>query len=770
MMGDVRITDAPNWVKVYYNPENGCREYVPDSMWNGRSESGYSMVKHSGNDADADLWNDPRWRHENLSLEGIAMQYSKHAEGTQLSHPMAWVLGFQSPINGVAYASNRSETWGIPQGMQNVASPNLMASIDTLYAAHSDALWDMLVPIKDLPLNTPRTFFWMTQIYEPTMAIPTTQRGMPTVVDALQRTGVARVDTFKIEGEVFINFWKTQMGTEHFNAVLSTMARGMVLASQYGAAVKLADADYEYMEIMKRENKFLPTLDFVADRQAAFFAHLQRANHTNFSKLRSIFDNMLFSQRAKRGQYMFVMTKLTWDVMTKFNEHAMKHDIMSERGLDLLESHATELMTILSDKVAVIPPFMLQKGLNSNPFEHPIEISEYIKMFDDAKGMNTMMRDRMIFDQETGFKEVTSETALKHLYIWDTNGAPIAKPNSFDAARWPLSRSYYPYTDKTVNPLELWTKDDEDHVKEEIMNAVAINDKMAAAGWVVAQARTFALDDIELRGRDGKAPTTIPQAFTDAKNLRDRLIAAHKANYIIPMNILILQPHQRYMAQDCLYMLPGSVAVRVKKQGEAMVQDVNRDFIHRVTVQVPLGCANEMPQNLVKAPAVVISQYLGGCGVKPMKFDNNYNPREYKYNGDLIFLPVPRDWEAPRNINLHGTMATLQQIYGHPEDPLANWYPGCALLNTKTHWVEMQTGIPSKRLWPRETFRVVRDPISCVARCATYLHRDTQGTYNWIHEGKGYWQLDGTYQTATKDRILGTFEKVPSRSNPYAFV
>jgi hypothetical protein len=58
----------------------------------------------------------------------------------------------------------------------NTCSLRMKAIIEHLRSGQEDEIWNELAPIKEIDDNHPDTYFLMTNYYEPTMAVRTTQR------------------------------------------------------------------------------------------------------------------------------------------------------------------------------------------------------------------------------------------------------------------------------------------------------------------------------------------------------------------------------------------------------------------------------------------------------------------------------------------------------------------------------------------------------------------------------------------------------------------
>ena len=729
-MEDIPISNMPTWIKRLknYDPTNGGYSMEPLQSCPSTLQMAF---KHSGRDVYAEE-TDPEWRRANLTIEGLAVHANKHAR----SHPLAWLL--TGAAGDTMYAQARSDTWNSELGLQNVASTCLKASIEHLRSGQEDEIWNELAPIREIDDNSPNTFFWTTNFYESTMALQTTQRGMPNVVEAQMRTGVGRLNYYKIKGQVHFNFFKSEMGTAHWHHVLISMARALVLGGQYAAAVKLANADIEYADRVSQDGGYLPTIDAHFDHVSEFWAYFQKPHHNNVAALRTMFENRLRVQGAHPGKYNWLITKATYDCIAKFDEHSLRHEITSERGLDLLESHVAVKVIISGDSVYVMSPFMLPRRILDQPFAQPVEISEHFEMFAepyDGRGTTIDNGDRFVFDMRTKtIKKISFDFALKNLICWgnDANGtlrAPLVAMettlNHTDQAKQNLC--YFPYT--------------------------------IGADGAIAPVMGF--------------PASRVAAEQELVRLRAPVGQGQGRGAQLPFNILAIRVHEKYYTDNSYFLLPGKVVERVQKSGEAIISDIAPDFVHEITAEALLGAACTDPQNIVKAPNTTITGYIEGGGTRPLLPSDNYDPHAEFQSGDIVFIPVPTSWtleDVPRNINLHGCMIDkMKMVYAEPEDKFANWYPGCAYANAVMGWRANETGLPSKRYYDR-SYRKVPWPASFVSRRMTYYISDATGNPTKLRTGNGYWGLEGTYHTCGNARIGGTFSDHPERGTGVTFV
>jgi hypothetical protein len=703
-MEDILIANRPAWIRM----EDASRgKYSPEQVFEGSSKT---FCRHSSGYPDETF---DQERYEKFTIEG-AFNAAKHNGETKLSGPSAplvWML--TQGVGETMYSQTRSDSWNVPIGMQNVASTCLRATIEHLRSGQEDEIWNELAPIKEIDDNHPETYFWTTNYYEPTMAVQTTQRGRPNVVEAQMRTGMGRVNTYKIKGQVFLRFYKSEMGTAHWHHVLIAMARGLVLAGQYAAAVKLASADQEFLKIVRADEKMLPTFDLYWDHVANYWAYFQRPHHTNVAALRTMFDSQLRAQGAHEGRYQWIITKPTYDCIAKFDEHSLKHDVMSERGLNMLESHIASKVRIGEDDVFVMNPFMLPRRVQDQPFGGPVEIAEHFEYFQEETGPGAVNKpDRFIYDAKSKtITRIPIELALRNLvgapYSKATDTVTFSKPQTMDNIAGPHGQenlSYFPYT-----------------------------------------------------GKEGELDKDV--AASTAKT-----VAAMKADFVagtLGFNILAIRPHQSYFADNSYYHLTGQVVERVQKSGEAIITDKEPEFLHDITVEAQLGAAAVNPQNIVKAPNTTITGYIAGEGVEPLVLDASYKPNsEIPHKGDILFIAVPKDWELekmPRNICLHGDFRELGNEYAPAQDG-DNWYPGCAFVNGYTHWRTMQAGTETSRYWDR-TLRKVPYPSSICSRRMTYMLGTRKPQQ--LRPGNGFWRMEATHFQCGATRIGGTFTDHP---------
>lgn len=710
-MEDISIKDTPRWVKRFPNWDQRTGGYSMDSL-SECPESIRGVFKHTRGGYDAySEEKDAQWRYENLTIEGLAIKSQKHA-GKNLSHPLNWLLGMKSGDS--MYTQTRSDTWNVQIGLQNVASLCLQNSIEHLRSGQEDEIWRELAPIREIDENRPNTYFWTTNFYEANMAVQTTQRGLPNVVEAQIRTGVGKLNYYKIKGQIFLNFYKSEMGSAHWHHVLIAMARGLVLAGQYAAAVKLASADKEYEDRIRQDGAFLPTFDSYWDNVADFWAYFQRPNHTNVAALRTQFENKLLVQGAHPGKYHWLITKATYDCIAKFDRDNLKQNVTSERGLDLLESHLADKVILASDPVYVMSPFVLPRRILDQPFGQPIQIAEHFEMFKETgNGENTF--SRFIFDMTTKtFRKITLDHALDHLVNCPFDGTgnvdPIGPMETIESPRDKLNWSYFPFT-------------------------------------------------------NNEGATTVARFPGNKADVKAAILAG-------TYGILGIRCHETYFTDNSYYHLPGTVVERAQKSGEAIISDIAPEFIHEITVEALLGAATINPQNIVRAPNTTITGYVSGEGTKPIN-TNGYDPHAETIDGDIIYVLVPGNWkieDVPRNINLHGNLDILNSEYGQDsDDQFANWYPGCAAVNAMMKWRAHKTGIPSRRYYERAR-RKVPFPAAVCSRRMTYYLADEAGMPTYLRAGNGFWGMDATYHTCGNKRIGGTFSQHPERGSSVTLV
>jgi len=251
------------------------------------------------------------------------------------------------------------------------------------------------------------------------------------------------------------------------------------------------------------------------------------------------------------------------------------------------------------------------------------------------------------------------------------------------------------------------------------------------------------------------------------KDLIVKLAKEHPKD--VPFGILGIQLHQRHYTHSCYYMLPGRVVTRVEKPGSAVIVDQAPAFIHEVYAEITAGTAIVGPQNIVMTPNVVITDYDGGIGTKPLTnfTDNNaYNPTDDQFgNGEIFYTALPPNYTTsmlPRNLNLHGSVDMLSQYYSPPLEPAANAFPGVEIINAKTQWRTNRTGDPTMRTYELDK-RSIPYPVAFVARPMCCLIANKEGMLEYIRPGNGFFKMAGTYTGCRNDRMGNVFQTSPSR-------
>jgi hypothetical protein len=649
-------------------------------------------------------------RREQYTLGGIGITAQKHAGIKDITHPFQYLM--TSGSGDTMYAQNRSPTWSIPIGMQNAASTCLQATIEHLRSAQEDEIWNQLAPIQMIDVNRPNTFMWTTNYYESQMANQTTARGAANRIEASNFTGVGVLENYKIKGEVFLDFFETEMGTAHWYHVMISMAKALVLAGQYQAAVKIASADKIYEAKARAEDGgILPTFDQYWDFIAQHWAYFQRPHHNNVASLRTIFERRLTNQGAHPGKYEWIITKTTYACITKFDERSHTYNVAGERGLNMMDGKVASRVNLSNDPVVVVDEFTLARRSNDHPFNGPFEVAEHFEMMNEP-GFG---RDRFVYDgKNKTLAKITFKHAASNLIgVTYNNGQAIAikKPDmpTIEAPENP-EHSYYPWKNS---------------MKGDMANAfgTTANDILVA----------------------------INGAINNTPN-------------VATFGILAIRPHQSYFADNSYYQKTGDTVLRLQKPGEAIAVDKAPEFLHEITVCAKLGTAVVNPQNIVKAPNTVITEYRGGEGVTPLSMDD-YNPSrpDGLHSGDIVYIMVPDTWtidKVPRNLCLHGDLSVLASEYA-PEDVGEHWYPGCAFVNSITQWRQRKTGLPSGRYYDRGNRKIPFPVAACSRRMTYHLPDPLNQKPSATRPGNGFWRMDATYPLCGNAREAGSFSATP---------
>lgn len=254
---------------------------------------------------------------------------------------------------------------------------------------------------------------------------------------------------------------------------------------------------------------------------------------------------------------------------------------------------------------------------------------------------------------------------------------------------------------------------------------------------------------------------------------RANMLKLHNSGIRVPIGIIAAQAHQRYYGHNAYKLKPGEVVIRVRKEGQAVITDTPDTHVHHVSCKYPMGCATIKPKNIVASECVYITQYHGGCDIKPIfPDDNNYRPGEFvigeNNEGSIIYFGVPQTLkiaDVPRNFNFTGGLWSngIGKANANTSDYKANLIPGCAYYAKAFKFETAQLGNPTGRTIS-DNYREIYCPANAVCRRACYQLRDgTTGLYDIIRKGAGYWKFGGTYESAQDQRVGGSFDPNPNR-------
>jgi hypothetical protein len=567
-----------------------------------------------------------------------------------------------------------------------------------------------------------------------------------------------------IAAQVGIGFWITQNGTKHWFASLTSIATGIVAASQFSAAMAIDTAADKYAEWMLKNNQHgKPTIDYVFDGLALTFAILQSDKHEMFVNLIQRMMTLAKGQNMDKGNPVFVTGVEPVVGLLKGNQRGINFGVSGPEGPERLQTDVISENIIYKQPVIAVPPFKMDYGRSCHPFTHPGQVGEYITSFDEtpfAGKFEPSTMNRSFFVRGRGWVPLTIDYMVRHLCCWNNDAAgTLRRP----ASPLPKAKGFPGWWMAGVpNILE--------SVKEE----------------------TYAYYPFANADCTRVAPG-FPQSRTDALRLVDAWLNRKEGSPAaepLPFNILILQPHINFWSMDGYWMLDGGkVVVRLRKPGQAVVSDSVEEHIHRVHVKYQAGAAVVGARNLVRAKNIFILKVLDGASIEPIHADAYYQPNNINgVIGDLIFIPVPptkpvkletvtaqkgaianidgleagyeySSARVPINLNMRGIIdGTLARYYSQPGDPHVNSYPGYLYCDALYGWSEKKCGEPNMRKINDQTWRRIDVPANIVCRpaCFKIWSPHTQ-SFSILRDGNGYWKREGTYSGAEDHRNGGVF-------------
>ena len=788
--------DVPKWLEAGINHEfiPHLGGWYPDSLYEeNRSTCGIS--KHA--------LDDPT-RGGGIKTLLQALQISKHSAGP-LTHPLVSIFGNPGFMLTPEFNIADSDTWTLPSALNGKPSARLAETIAMLTAAQEEDLWNELVPLKEIPINSSEIVHWTYIETKPTLARETTPLGLPTMVEASASSGKAELHRYVLAGQIGIGFWGSPLGTQFFNAILWAIAQGILAAGQFSAAMALAGAEQQYLKVVyNTEGYTKETIDAFYNRRKICFARLQRPNINTLQMLKIEAENIIKNKHGTAGRYAMVITPETATALTKCHDGAITYHIAGASGQGKLTETIMTKMEIDNIPVYVIPAFRMPNDYAVQAFSHPAENGEMILAFDETpynQPYDPRSRDRKVYTQDRKYVEVTFEDMLNNLACFDEETGELVRPlKPMDAIVQGQTKvpkywhpgslnefAYFPYANKddtgprTLSSVPGWDKI-KTHVAKSFFNPI---NGLQESEWnstptdaergIIRSKLEIAIKEAD-PSKEIMAGATLPNirdTFSDALGSlpfnKKTLLALHQAGARVPINIIMGQLHQRCMVHDSAWMLIGGVAARMRKTGNAVIADEIEHHLHQISAEARACSAVPFPRNIAVMPSTLVKQVGIGFGVAPIRPGQEYRPRNYRLNGDMVYIAVPPTFKrnnVPINLNMLGVITDeLAKMYASEIDPFHNAYPGYAYYTALFDWrgPGCKLGQPNMRDWS-DGYRTVDDPVNFVCCEAAYLMYDTDThEYTKFRSGNGYWGAEGTYEEANSHRQAGVFSRSPNR-------
>jgi hypothetical protein len=717
-----------------------------------------------------------KWREENLTLVGLAVQWAAH--GGTTTNPMAYVFGepdqFYGPRQG-ELRMPRSDTWLLPEAMNGKPNVRVGETIEHIRTSRASALWQYLVPIVELTHNVPNVVQWTVIEFDPSLARETPEMGLPTLVSARAITDRATLKLYKIAGKIGMDFLLSEMGMRHWLETLKSIADGINAAGDLASAMSIVAAEEAYVRTQRQSNSmFKPTINYLYDYMASTFACLQNPNSNVFSMLMASLKETLNLKHAAMGpedEYVLLLTPPAVLGLLLDNKEATTYNTAGQDGPDRLKQQTISEVTLYGTKIFSIPPFTMPGNMQLQVLATPYEVGEFETWFDETpldSPYDPMERNRAIYTKKARWLPISFEEALNNCAMWATDGTIRTPSKDLTGDNSPTDlHATFPITKGGKTAITLIGNIPgvkESAYQEAVVNSVLASKKVTAAA-TATEALTKLEADFTGLTLEGSGELKIKDLYNKIPFNRANLIKLHKLGIRVPLNIIGVRPHQKGYGHSGYLMLPQKVTKCFRKPGSAIVQDDIEHSIHNVSCNYTFGTAVVGSKNIATAPCVWVTQTDYGFNATPITKES-YKPEELTdVGGDIIYLAVPPTFkrsDIPRNLLLPGVITpSLGSIFVEPEDIFEHAYPGYEYYDDLFGWTMKKCGEPYRRS-TREPYRNIDFPVNVVCREACYkLYNPKTRVFNRVRSGNGYWKQTGTYEDAFRDREGRVFNKNP---------
>ena len=308
---------------------------------------------------------------EPFTLEKCAGKYGMH--------PWELVIG-QSDVM-LSQNAGSSTSWEVPLGLANHASaPRLQDTLRQFTIALDDAPWDVLAPIRHIPIDALPNVFWSATEILPAVAelVPPGSGNVP-CISSRMTNGSTRLELRGICNYIGDGFLATSFGSLHYLATLAGIAASFTAASQLTCALAIANNDRDNVRRLIATGEYSrPTWTDHLSREINTFGRLQIAANNSVPLLWEA-----LYERAKRlgarpsSDYALMMSRRTFSIVTTQNPAATTYAIAGPQGPGRLVPSIMSKETMYGKTVYVIDDFVMPGNRRFNPLSDIIEFSEF---------------------------------------------------------------------------------------------------------------------------------------------------------------------------------------------------------------------------------------------------------------------------------------------------------------------------------------------------------------------------------------------------------
>jgi hypothetical protein len=239
---------------------------------------------------------------------------------------------------------------------------------------------------------------------------------------------------------------------------------------------------------------------------------------------------------------------------------------------------------------------------------------------------------------------------------------------------------------------------------------------------------------------------------------RDVFMAMANHHVMLPFKIIVGWPHQRWMTDGVRAFQEGNFGGLALQPG---IVTVSQDGLHQtktLSADLRRGSFVHKGRNITDVQDVGVFEYRAGDDTEPIKPHTAiYNPAEDKYNGSLVYIPVPANYDKiPLDFNILGDMKPLETEYSVTQQDKVLCYPTAPRMNGIFRWRINQLGSRMKYAtgWIRYP-----NPTNIILRPMTHW-KWRNGKWTKI-AGNHYWKDDATFTNCGPMRTGGVFKHVP---------